>query len=155
VIPPTAAVSVAIGYAVHYVPENTIQTLLRGTPQMIYLVIFVYFLDRIKWKEVFTNVQQERWMKINDFILNNIPENIVILELGGGQVRFVSDYCRVFMKKVQLSSDPKELFKRIKDLYRQPDENEKDSSLPSGVVRSSILLFFLLFFRILKPTLRD
>lgn len=47
VLPPTAAVGVAIGYAIHYVPDNAVQTVLRGTPQMVYLIIFLYFLDRI------------------------------------------------------------------------------------------------------------
>jgi len=97
--------------------------------------MMMYFLDKIKWKEVFTNTQQERWMKINQFVLNNIPENIVILELGG-EVNFVSEYCQGFMRKSHLSQNPHDLFTNITDLSQQP---KSEPSSPSSNV--SILYF--------------
>jgi len=128
-IPPATALALTIGYVLHYKPEGAIFTLIVGGPQIIYVVMMLYFQDRIKWREVFTNVHQEKWMKINDFILNNIPENIIIMELGGG-VKLVSDYCKSFMRKIHLSTNPRDLFVNIKDLYQQP---ESEPSSPSSV----------------------
>jgi len=130
IIPPTLAMGMAMGYVVHYANNGVIFHFLRGIPQVVYVIMMLYFQDKIKWREVFTNAQQEKWMQINDFILNNIPENIVILELGG-QVRFVSEYCRSFMKKTHLSQNPKDLFVNIKDLIQQPDT---EPSSPSNVM---------------------
>ena len=105
--------------------------LLFGIPPVIHTVILLYFLDKVKWREVFTNTHQERWMHINQFVLNNIPENIIILDVGG-QVNFVSDYCKVFMKKMHLSQDPKELFSHINDLSQQQPEPETVSEISSS-----------------------
>lgn len=129
VIPPTASICIAIGFAIHYDPHGTVAILLRGVPQVVFIILMMYCQDRLKWKEVFTNVQQERWMQVNDFVLNNIPENILIMELGG-EVRFVSGYCKAFMKRAHLSQDPKELFTSVKELYQQP---ETEPSSPSSV----------------------
>jgi len=112
-IPPTLALSLTIGFILHFAAPAPIFIVLRGGFQIVYIIIMIYFLDKIKWKEVLTNSQQERWIKINDFVLNNIPENIVILEFGG-EVTFVSDYCKDFMCKVHLSENPRDLFTDIK-----------------------------------------
>lgn len=119
-----------IGFAIHYATTEPIFVLLRGVPQLFYTIMMLYFLDKTKWKEILTNAQQEKWMKINDFVLNNIPENIVILELGG-EVTFVSDYCRAFMRKTHLSQNPRDLFSNIRELYQQP---ETEPSSPSNVI---------------------
>jgi len=132
-IPPIIATCVMIGFALHYSPTGPKLVLLFGIPPAIYTVIMLYFLDKVKWREVFTNTHQERWMHINQFVLNNIPENIVILDIGG-QVNFVSDYCKVFMKKLRLSQDPKELFSLISDLSQQQSEAESElEESPSNV----------------------
>jgi len=138
ILPPTAAVSVVMGFTIVHSPGNTVFILLRGIAQIINIILMMYFQDRIRWKEVFTNVQQERWMKINDFILNNIPENILILELGD-QVKFVSDYCKNFMRKAHLSQNPSDLFTNVKDLTQQHDT---ESSSPSNVFFNSQYLFY-------------
>ncbi len=86
---------------------------------MLYIVILYYIEDRMKWGMIVVNMHQEKWMQINDFILNNIPENIMILDLQG-QTKFISDYCKSFLRKCHLSLDTQELFQKIKDLSEQP-----------------------------------
>jgi len=86
-------------------------------------------MSKIYIIEGLTTTMQERWIQINDFILNNIPENIVILELGG-EVNFVSDYCKAFMRKAHLSQNAQDLFTNIQDLNLLP---EAELSSPSNV----------------------
>jgi len=119
-IPPTIVVSLVIGLVCHYALVSDVFIVLRGILQIIYIVIMLYFLDKIKWKEILMNAQQEKWIKINDFVLNNIPENIVILEMGGA-LTFVSDYCKVFIQKAHLSQNLRELFTNIRELCQQPE----------------------------------
>ena len=57
-------------------------------------------------------------MQVNNFILNNIPENIMILDVAG-QVKFISDYCKSFMEKCHHSLDTTEFFGNIRDLQQQ------------------------------------
>jgi len=130
-IPPIAAYGLVIGYAVHFDPEETVFTLIRGILQIIYIVVLFYFEDKIQWRMLLANMHKERWVQINDFILNNIPENIVILELGGGEPRFVSEYCKSFMRRAHLSQNPRDLFTSIKDLNQQPDT---EPSSPFNVI---------------------
>ena len=75
------------------------------------------------------NAQQEMWTQINQFVLNNIPENIIILDLSG-EVNFISDYCQSFMQKSHLSQNTREFFVNIIELYQQP---ETEPSSPSHV----------------------
>jgi len=133
ILPPTITMGLVIGFAIKYSVTEPIFILLRGVPQTFYTIMMLYFLDKIKWSEIITNAQQERWIKINDFVLNNIPENILILELGG-EVNFVSDYCKAFMRKVHVSQNPRELFTNIRDLYLQP---ETEPSSPSNTSRQT------------------
>jgi len=69
---------------------------------------------------VWANIQHEKWIEVNKFILSNIPENIMILDFAG-QTKFISEYCKDFMEKCQLSLDNKDLFKKIRELQEQPD----------------------------------
>ncbi len=129
IIPPTIAILLVIVFSICNVWTPNFYVGLLGFPQMFYTIMMLYFLDKIKWKEVFTNTQQERWTKINEFVLNNIPENIIILDLEG-EVNFISDYCRAFMHKAHLSQNPRDLWTNITELYQQP---ETEPSSPSNV----------------------
>jgi len=146
IIPPVVAILMATCFIAHYKPGSTGFVIVTGILQAIYVVMMLYFHEKIKWKEVFTNLQQERWMQVNNFVLNNIPENIFILELGGGQVMFVSDYCKAFLQKLHLSNDPKELFGSIKDLYRQPEENDRDGGVSHPLNVAIYLSFCFIYF---------
>ena len=111
IIPPTIVMGLMMGYALYYVESapgspSTKMIFLLGIPAMLYTILMLYFMDKIKWKEVFNSNQQERWVQINEFVLNNIPENIVILDLGG-RVSFASNYCKAFMQAAHLSENPK------------------------------------------------
>jgi len=134
IIPPTVVLSITMAFVARYALTSDIFIVLRGLPQIVYTILVLYLLDKTKWKEILINAQQERWIKINDFILNNLPENIVILELGGA-VTFMSDYCKAFMQRAHLSQNPQDLFTNIKELYLQP---ETEPSSPETVI---ILLF--------------
>jgi len=49
-----------------------------------------------------------------------------------GETKFVSEYCKSFMKKCRLSLDTKDFLKKIKDL--QQIQYESDASSPSMVI---------------------
>ena len=68
-----------------------------------------------------TNLQQENWMQVNNFILNNIPENIMILDFAG-QTKFICDYCKSFMEKCNLALDAQGLLRKIRHLQRVQSE---------------------------------
>jgi len=126
IIPPVLALSVIMGYSIYYAPHNLASLLIRGITQMIYTAVLFYFEEKIKWSMVWVNLQQEKWMQVNDFILNNIPENIMILDLDGG-VKFLSDYCKSFLEKCHIFSlDTKILYQKIQDL------TEQQSTTPSS-----------------------
>jgi len=101
-----------------YSPGRVPINVFRGAAQALLIVVIFYFEDKVKWKMMLTNMQQEKWMQINDFILNNIPENIMILDIEG-HTKFISDYCKSFLAKCRLSLDAKVFFKQIRDLNQQ------------------------------------
>jgi len=79
-------------------------------------------------------------MQVNNFILNNIPENIMILD-PSGETKFLSDYCKRFMENCHLSLEPQDFFIKIKDLQEQCDSNRTSSTLhgESNTIRSRLL----------------
>ena len=95
VIAPTIAVGMVMGHEISFTPHKAFYILLTGIVQAIIVIVLFYFEDKMNWRMVLTNLQQEKWMPINDFILNNIPENIMILDIDG-ETRFISDYCKSF-----------------------------------------------------------
>ncbi len=73
---------------------------------------------------MWSNVQKDKWIQVNNFILNNIPENIMILDFKG-EVRFISDYCKSFMEDCNFALEKtKEFFKKIQNLHQQQQQNE-------------------------------
>jgi len=121
VVPPVLAISVATGFACYYQPENLKYTLVRAIGQMLSVVIIIYCDDKLKWRMMWNNLQQEKWIQVNNFILNNIPENIMILDFKGkGEVKFISDYCKSFIQNCGfiLGNTTKEFFKSIHNLHQ-------------------------------------
>jgi len=129
VIPPTAALGLTMGYVVYYDPSQTFFTLVRGILQVLYTIVLFYFEDKIKLRMFLTNVQQEKWMKINEFILNNIPENIIIFDRNG-ETKFSNDYCRSFLEKYNsaVENNIQKFFALIKDFHQQQSESESQNA---------------------------
>jgi len=130
IIAPIIATSLITGYAIYYTPESAIFYLAKTASQLISVVLIISCEDKMKWKLIKANVEQEKWMPVNNFILNNIPENIIILDLSG-EIKFTSDYCKASMKKCHLSLETKDFTNKIRDLNQQQYEPEPPS--PSGV----------------------
>ena len=120
IIPPVVAVGVAAGFTIHYIPIYIIYIL--TIIQIFNIIIIIYSEDKLKWSMIWTNLQQEKWMQVNNFILNNIPENIMILD-PSGETKFLSDYCKRFMENCHLSLEPQDFFIKIKDLQEQCASN--------------------------------
>jgi len=114
-IAPAAALAVSMGYSAYYIPSDTLYIVMRGTVQILSIALLFYCEDKIKWKCLLTNLQQEKWVRINEFILNNIPENIMILDLEG-QPKFISDFCQAFLEKCHFSQTKTDLFSHIREL---------------------------------------
>ncbi len=115
---PVAVFILVTGYALHYAPGNSVFLLMRAFAQIFNLALLVYFGDKMKWKIMWISMRQEKWMEVNNFILNNIPENIMILDFKG-EAKFVSNYCQGFLDKHHLSLENKDLFRKIKNLQQQ------------------------------------
>jgi len=138
-ISPTIAVGLVMGYVVHYDPSQTLYTLIRGILQVLYIIVLFYFEDRIRLRMLLANVQQEKWMKINEFILNNIPENIMIFDRTG-ETKFINDYCQAFLQKYQCAENIKHFFTIITNLVQQ---TESGSNNPSDV-------FLIIYYPLIK-----
>ena len=59
-IPPNVVLAVAIGYAIHYAPNELFQILLRSVTVIVTLTIIFYCENKLKWKMMWMNLQQEK-----------------------------------------------------------------------------------------------
>jgi len=143
IIPPCIATIVAGVYGIIYTPNILFNNLVRSGFQLFNIIVIMYCEDKIKWRMIWTNLQQEKWMQVNDFILNNIPENIMILDFKG-EVKFMSDYCKAFMKKWNLSVETTEdLFGKIRDLEEHYEPDMAGYSTVIGIIESILTCFRL------------
>jgi len=141
IIAPIIASLIATGFAIHYDTENYYFYIIRTITHVFNIVLILYCEDKIKWRMIWTNIQQEKWMQVNNFILNNIPENIMILNLSG-QTQFISDYCKYFMAKCNLvSADCRDLFTKVQDLQLQQDDSDPSSHYTVLVMNSHVSNF--------------
>ena len=121
-LPPTIATLVVTGYAIYYVPKDLGYNLIRSISQIVTMVLIFYCEDKLKWRMMWSNLQQEKWIQVNNFILNNIPENIMILSVQG-EVKFISDYCKSFMVDCNFALEKtRDFFKRIQNLHHQQQQ---------------------------------
>jgi len=122
-LPPAIAISVATGYAIHYEPDNLAYNLIRAIAQIMTMTIIFYFENKLTWKMMWMNLQQEKWIQMNNFILNNLPENIMILT-AQGEVKFISDYCKSFMEdcNFSLTHKTRDFFNKIHHLHQLQTE---------------------------------
>jgi len=120
IIPPCVAVMLAAGYVIHWTSGPVFYNLLSAAAQLANIIIIIYCEDKVKFKMIQANIQQDRWRQVNNFILNSLPENIMVLDLSG-EVKFISEYFQSFIKKAHLPDDPKEFFKKVQDLTQQYD----------------------------------
>jgi len=90
IIAPILETWVVIGYAVSLIQDTPTFLIMRGLTQSVNIILIVYCEDKMKCKLMRTNIEQEKWMQMNNFILNDIPENIIILDLKG-EVKFISE----------------------------------------------------------------
>jgi len=140
IIAPVVVSLVTTGYAIHYDTQHFYFYLMRCAAQLFNIVLILYCEDKIKWRMILTNLEQEKWMQVNNFILNNIPENIMILHVTG-EVKFISDYCKSFMEKCHhLPLETRDFFNKIIDLKQQQQVDELD--LPLVVIFQLNILEF-------------
>jgi len=150
IIAPITATIVVTVYAICYVPKNTVFLLLRAALQAFCLILIIYCGDKLKWRMMWTNLHQEKWLQVNNFILNNIPENIMILDLAG-EPKFMSGYCKSFMSRYNLSLDSKDFFRKVRDLQQQCESEQ----LSTSTVILSIRVYLTFFIRALCYKWRD
>ena len=121
IIAPVVIAIIKTGYAIHDDRERSYYYLVRCATQLFHPVLVIYCEDKIKWKMIWINLEQKNWMQANNFILNNILENIMILDVKV-EVRFINDYCKNLRQKSQDPSlSTKDFLKKIRD-FKQDDE---------------------------------
>jgi len=140
IIPPIIAIAASAGYTIYYIPGAVFSTLMTAGFQLFNIILIIYCEDKVKWKLMWANIQKQKWMQVNDFILNNIPENIMILDVRG-ELKFISEYCKSFIKKCGPSLDTKDLFKKVQDLKQQQSEPESPSIVISLFKQNYLILF--------------
>ena len=139
VIPPSVSMIITTIYVIYYVPGQAVLIIVRSFFQLFNMLIILCCEDRIKWRMIWSNLQNEKWVQVNNFILNNIPENIMILDFKG-EAKFMSDHYKSFMKKHDISQqNPKDLFSNIQDLQQLQAEPEVSTkSLSVGIMREDL-----------------
>jgi len=128
IIPPVAALGMTMGFIIYFQPDQIIFSLVRGLLQIFYIIMLFYFEDRIRLRMMLTTMQQEKWVQINEFILNNIPENIMILDLDG-ETKFINDYCKSFIEKSNGTESTQHFFTKITDIQQQAEPEPPSPSL--------------------------
>jgi len=123
-----SALTVATGFAIYHSPQTIKLSLFYSITQLMNLIIIIYCEDRVKWKMVWANIQKDKWTQVNNFILDSLPENIMILDLAG-EAKFISEYCKSFLEKCHLSLDAKEFFKKVQDFHRQQYDPDPPNSV--------------------------
>jgi len=146
ILAPIITTIVATGYAIHYATGSIWLLVLTAAPQFSHIILIVYCEDKVKWKLMWSSLNQEKWVQVNNFILNSIPENIMILDLAG-ETKFISEYCKSFIMKYQASLDnTKGFFAKIRDLQQQY-QYDADLFSPSGVKILRLLSELILNYR--------
>ena len=97
------------------IPLRWEELCLGGWYRYYTIVLFYFFDDKISLKLLLTSIKQEQWVQINEFILNNIPEKIAILDLEGG-VKYTSEFLKQFTREYGLQGSLTMLFSEIKGL---------------------------------------
>jgi len=130
IVPPVVATLVISGYTIYYTPGLAVEIIIRMGVQLFNIVIIICCENKLKWRMIWTNLHREKWIQVNNFILNNIPENIMILDVKG-DIKFISDSCKAFMEKLKSSPDtpPQEFFENIRDLHQQFEPETPSRSL--------------------------
>lgn len=118
IIPSLCAYIYVISFAVMHQPDFASYILLVGIFQVLYVVLIFYFDHKVHFRLLIGNLKQEQWLHLNEFILNNIPENIVIMDVNG-TCKFINEHFKKMMTLRNRSVDPKQFFKKIKNLQRQ------------------------------------
>lgn len=108
--------------AIRREPESISFILVKSFTQIAYMALIFYFEERMRFRLSIINLQQGTWLEINEFILNNIPENIAIFNMDGN-VRFVSDQLKQLTHKYGYSDDVKTFFKEIEYLSQQDESS--------------------------------
>jgi len=154
ILPPAAAIITSTVYACLFDSRQTHTYLIRCAAQLFNTVFIIYCEDKIKWKMIWNSIQQEKWMQVNNFILNNIPENIMILDVAG-QVKFISDYCKSFMEKCHHSLDTTEFFNDIRDLQQQKYDSDAPGPPSQSVTFPKFYLLTKFHSRVLQYKWKD
>jgi len=135
IIPPASALALTMGFVIYFDPDQVFFTLTRGLLQIFYIIMLFFFEDRIRLRMMLTTIQQEKWVQINEFKLNNIPENIMILDLDG-EAKFINDYCKSFIEICNCTTESTQhFFTKITDIQQQA---EPEPPSPSLVLKSSL-----------------
>ncbi len=140
ILPPGIALSIATGYVIYYSPKTILYTLLGSISQLLSILIIIYCEDKVKWKMIRALIQKERWMQVNNFILNSLPENIMVLDIAG-ETKFMSEYFLSFMRKCHLPLETPEFFKKVQDLHQQQQQSEVNPQSPSAAVIKKIFSY--------------
>lgn len=136
-IGPIGAYIIVLFDAIHFDPKNTGNSLFRGLLQITYVILIYFFDNKISLSLLLTNTKREQWVKINEFILDNIPEKIALFDFKGG-VKYQSLHLRKYMRNLGYGSDTEALYSHITDLKFQVGSESVDEDNEHVIYSSSL-----------------
>ena len=133
VIPATAAYTYLMCFIIVNQIGQVFILVLGIVFQMTYIILIYYFVHKINFTLIIGNVQQEQWLQLNDFILNNIPENIAILD-SNGNANFKSVNFKKLMQRNNQTQDINKFLRSIKQIQQIQLEKETEGDSDYGQV---------------------
>lgn len=143
IIGPIAVWIFILQYGVRHDRSQTGLILSTGLLQISYIILIFYFESKINFILTLGNIHRGQWLKLNEFMLNNLSENIAILDLKG-KCKFISQNLqKVINKRGQEYNEIEQFLQKIKDIQWLQQETESDSE-------SSVVFYLFIYFSKLK-----
>jgi hypothetical protein len=124
-------------------PSYTFLTIYKGIECVIFITLIFYFEQKVNFVLAMGSIQQRQWLQLNDFILNNIPENIAIMDLKGN-CSFISESFRKLMTLHTGSNEIKPLLQNVKNIQQQKS-HDTDSETADSIIVNNLYRLILTF----------
>lgn len=130
-------------FAVANEPAMTGFILSRGILIVLYIILIFYYEHKINFTMVMGSIQQQQWLQLNEFILDNIPENIAIMDLNG-KSNFINENFRKLIRLHSGFDEINQFLKSVKKIKRQrhlETDSETNDSIIVSFQSDNILTF--------------
>ena len=96
--------------------------------QLTFILCIAYFQSQIDFSQLINSLNHEKWWKINQLILNNIPENIAIFDING-KVKYINEYFKKFTQRCGYYDNLHKFLEIIENLNRRHEVVESVANI--------------------------